>query len=37
VLWKLGKRQDAQQVFDQVRRLDPNNANLHKTVQRLEP
>jgi tetratricopeptide (TPR) repeat protein len=37
VLWKLGKRQDAQHVFDQVRQLDPNNANLHKTVQRLEP
>lgn len=37
VLWKLGRRQDAQQVFEQVRKLDPNNANLHKTVQRLEP
>ena len=37
VLWKLGKRQDAQHVFDQVRKLDPRNASLRDTLQRLEP
>lgn len=37
VLWKLGKQQDARHVFDQVRRLDPHNANLHETVRRLKP
>ena len=37
VLWKLGKRADARQVFEQVRKLDPHNANLHETVQRLKP
>ena len=37
VLWKLGKRQDAQRVFEQVRKLDPDNVNLHDTVRRLIP
>ncbi|MEI7036009.1 tetratricopeptide repeat protein [Fulvimonas yonginensis] len=37
VLWKLGKRDDARHVFEQVRKLDPHNANLRETVQRLEP
>lgn len=37
VLWKQGKRQDAQRVFDQVRKLDPHNANLRATLKRLRP
>jgi tetratricopeptide (TPR) repeat protein len=37
VLWKLGKRQDARHVFEQVRKLDPHNSNLTETVQRLKP
>ncbi|MBP1475579.1 tetratricopeptide repeat protein [Frateuria sp. MAH-13] len=37
VLWKLGKRQDARHVFDQVRKLDPRNVNLRDTLRRLEP
>jgi tetratricopeptide (TPR) repeat protein len=37
VLWKLGKRQDARHVFDQVRKLDPRNASLRDTLRRLEP
>ena len=37
VLWKLGKRQDAQHVFDQVRKLDPRNASLRDTLRRLKP
>ena len=37
VLWKLGKRQDARQVFEQVRKLDPRNASLRDTLERLGP
>jgi len=37
VLWKLGQRQDAQRVFEQVRKLDPHNANLSATLRRLQP
>jgi tetratricopeptide (TPR) repeat protein len=37
VLWKLGRRQDAQKIFEQVRKLDPHNAALAETVQRLKP
>jgi len=37
VLWKLGRRQDARNVFDQVRKIDPRNANLRDTLRRLEP
>lgn len=37
VLWKQGDRQDAQQVFDQVRRADPHNASLQSTLKRLNP
>nr|WP_255682984.1 tetratricopeptide repeat protein [Dyella sp. 2HG41-7] len=37
VLWKQGDRDQAQQVFDQVRRIDPHNANLQQTLKRLEP
>ncbi|HET6804020.1 MAG TPA: tetratricopeptide repeat protein [Frateuria sp.] len=37
VLWKLGQRQDARHVFDQVRKIDPRNASLRDTLRRLEP
>jgi tetratricopeptide (TPR) repeat protein len=35
VLWKLGHRQDAQRIFDDVRKLDPSNKNLQDTLRRL--
>jgi tetratricopeptide (TPR) repeat protein len=37
VLWKQGRRQDAQQIFDEVRRLDPHSASLQETLKRLHP
>ena len=37
VLWKRGQRQDAQRIFDEVRRIDPHNASLQATLKRLEP
>jgi uncharacterized protein HemY len=37
VLWKQGHREQAQQVFDEVRRIDPHNVNLQLTLKRLEP
>ena len=37
VLWKQGDRQDAQHVFDQVRKIDPHNASLQSTLKRLNP
>jgi tetratricopeptide (TPR) repeat protein len=37
VLWKLGKRRDAEHVFDQVRKLDPRNTSLRDTLRRLQP
>ncbi|MFK2901285.1 tetratricopeptide repeat protein [Dyella jejuensis] len=37
VLWKQGKREQAQQVFDEVRRTDPHNSNLQQTLKRLQP
>ncbi|PWK87541.1 tetratricopeptide repeat protein [Fulvimonas soli] len=37
VLWKLGRREDAERIFDQVRRLDPHNGNLQATLKRLKP
>ncbi len=37
VLWKRGQQKDARQVFEQVRRLDPHNANLQATLKRLQP
>jgi tetratricopeptide (TPR) repeat protein len=36
VLWKQGHRSQAQQVFDQVRRLDPDNLSLKTTLKRLQ-
>lgn len=37
VLWKLGKREQAQAVFAQVRKIDPSNRQLRATLQRLQP
>ncbi|MEO7066015.1 MAG: tetratricopeptide repeat protein [Rhodanobacter sp.] len=37
VLWKQGKTEDAQRVFNEVRKLDPNNESLRQTLQRLHP
>ena len=37
VLWKQGQHEQAQQIFDQVRRMDPHNVNLQQTLKRLEP
>lgn len=37
VLWKQGHREQAQQVFDEVRREDPHNLALQQTLKRLEP
>ncbi|OOG39413.1 tetratricopeptide repeat protein [Rhodanobacter sp. C05] len=37
VLWKQGRRQDAQQIFDEVRKLDPHSASLQETLKRLHP
>ncbi|WP_426687334.1 tetratricopeptide repeat protein [Rhodanobacter ginsengiterrae] len=37
VLWRQGHRQDAQRVFDEVRKLDPHNDNLQQTLKRLRP
>lgn len=35
VLWKQGHRQDAERVFDEVRKLDPHNSALQDTLKRL--
>ncbi|HEY8681911.1 MAG TPA: tetratricopeptide repeat protein [Rhodanobacter sp.] len=37
VLWKQGHRQDAQRVFDEVRKLDPHSSSLQATLKRLHP
>jgi tetratricopeptide (TPR) repeat protein len=37
VLWKQGRRKDAQQVFDEVRKLDPHSSSLKDTLRRLHP
>jgi tetratricopeptide (TPR) repeat protein len=37
VLWKQGRRKDAQQVFDEVRKLDPHSSSLQDTLRRLRP
>lgn len=36
-LWKQGDRTGARAVFDQVRKLDPTNADLRDALQRLQP
>ncbi|WP_254063301.1 tetratricopeptide repeat protein [Rhodanobacter sp. L36] len=35
VLWKQGRKQDAQRVFEEVRKLDPHNTALQNTLKRL--
>ncbi len=37
VLWKQGHRQDAQRVFDEVRKLDPHSSSLQEALKRLHP
>ncbi|GLQ50103.1 membrane protein [Dyella flava] len=37
VLWKQGQHDQAQQVFDEVRRMDPHNTSLQETLKRLQP
>jgi tetratricopeptide (TPR) repeat protein len=37
VLWQQGHQQDAQQIFDEVRKLDPHNGNLLQVLKRLRP
>jgi tetratricopeptide (TPR) repeat protein len=37
VLWKQGHTQDAQRVFDEVRKLDPHSSSLQATLKRLHP
>lgn len=37
VLWKQGDHAGAQKVFDAVRKLDPHNASLQRTLKRLNP
>jgi tetratricopeptide (TPR) repeat protein len=37
VLWKQNRRQEAQRIFDQVRKLDPHNHSLQDTLKRLQP
>jgi tetratricopeptide (TPR) repeat protein len=37
VLWKEGQHEQAQRIFDEVRRIDPHNANLQETIKRLQP
>jgi tetratricopeptide (TPR) repeat protein len=37
VLWKQGQHEQAQQVFDEVRRMDPHNNSLQETLKRLRP
>lgn len=37
VLWKQGHREQAQQVFDEVRHMDPRNLTLQQTLKRLQP
>jgi Flp pilus assembly protein TadD len=37
VLLKQGNAHDAQEVFDEVRKIDPHNATLQETLKRLHP
>ncbi|MHB1058213.1 MAG: tetratricopeptide repeat protein [Rhodanobacter sp.] len=37
VLWKQGRKQDAERVFDEVRKLDPHSSTLQETLKRLRP
>jgi tetratricopeptide (TPR) repeat protein len=37
VLWQQGHRQDAQKIFDEVRRIDPRGDSLREVLKRLQP
>jgi Flp pilus assembly protein TadD len=37
VLWKQGQHEQAQQVFNEVLRMDPHNTSLQETLKRLRP
>lgn len=37
VLWQQGHRQDAQKIFDEVRRIDPHSSRLQDVLKRLRP
>jgi Flp pilus assembly protein TadD len=37
VLWKLGQRQHAREIFTKVRKLDPHNPSLHRVERKLHP
>lgn len=37
VLWQRGERDEARKVLNEVRRIDPKNASLQKTEQKLKP
>jgi tetratricopeptide (TPR) repeat protein len=37
VLWKQGQHEQAQQVFNEVLRMDPHNLSLQETLKRLRP
>jgi hypothetical protein len=37
VLWQRGERDEARKVLNEVRRIDPKNASLLKTEQKLKP
>lgn len=36
VLWKQGRQQEARRIFDDVRKLDPDNKSLQDTLKRLQ-
>lgn len=37
VLWRQGRKQDAEKIFDQVRKIDPHSSNLQEVMRRLRP
>jgi len=37
VLWKQGRQQEARELFDEVRKLDPQSSMLRDTLKRLRP
>jgi tetratricopeptide (TPR) repeat protein len=37
VLWKQGQHEQAQQIFNEVRQMDPHNTSLQQTLKRLQP
>lgn len=37
VLWRQGRRQDAEKIFDEVRKIDPHSSGLQDVMRRLRP